>query len=438
MGVAAIAHFDLPGSTGTFDITSTDLGGLIPKLAVFIVARVSSATGAAGGNATWGMGATDGTRQWAGAVVSQSGATETNVKRLWSKTDTIITLTGSGGTDGLAAYSSFITNGVRLNCTNAWAFGHGVALLIAGDDVSVYCGTGVCPNSGSSTNVTAPGFEPDWGIFGCLGTAATTAEDFFHWAFGMAENTGAGVNQHCIAMGEDNAVLAGGEPRGRVTSSRVTGQTTTGASTWAHSQDITSWDSTGFTIHGNDGNPSGDEYGYVVVKGGFEFSVDIAQLPTTTGNQSLVDPGFTPDVRWMYFSSMDALDTSESVDAGGVGSLAMSASEQGSFDIEIENGADPTNTSTRHNNSGAGGTYDIDVSNSAGTTTIEADYVDMDTLNFTTAGDNGYYITLSLLGLSQTPIIEQGQLTPDVLRGPGAGGFEKPPLLKTMQGFNSL
>lgn len=436
MGRAAIAHFTTPTSSGTFDITNTDLDGMTPKAALFFVGRAYGSSGGSSGEASMGIGACDAVAQWVCCQISENGVSSTDDNRDWNTSNCLRIINHSGGSiDGTAAFDSFITNGVRLDCTNAFGQAYnGFALLIAGDDVQVDVGSDSLPAASSTTSITAPGFEPDWGIFACAGTGSgdTIPGPWFTYSQGMAENTGAGVNQYVMGVSEaDND--AAGNPGGRYNNDRLVGSIGAGGTSWLHHSVMDSWDANGFTLSGNS-NPGNDEFGWLVVKGGFDFSVDQWQLPTSTGNQSFPDPGFTPDVRFSFYSSMDSIDTGEGADSGSMGIIVTSTSEQGNVGFEIEDASDPTDCETRWSRAAAGGTYDYDVHTHSHGTLLHADHVDMDTWNLTHANKAGYAIMLSLKNITDTPIHERGHLTP-ALRG--LGGFGKSPLFKSMQGFNS-
>lgn len=439
MGRAAIAWFTCPTSTGTFDITSSDLGGLTAKAAIVFVVNSNNYTGSLDNHTALSFGATDGTRQWSTSAQSENNQGATDNDRQWQTDQVITMLLTNGNIDGEAAFSSFITNGVRLNCGNAfgsaWA---GWALLIAGDDVNVYAGNADLPDNGVSDSITDPGFEPDWGMFSSTGQNVETSETTYKMSIGMAVNDDPGATQYCWAISEQHNRTAGGAPRGRFYNNMCVGEANSSSPDPVTTSDITSWDANGFTIRGNVGNPAtGDKFGYIVVGGGFDFSLDLWQVATTAGNQSFPSVSFTPATRFHVFSAIDTINTNEQGDSGTHGIFVTSDSEQGNANAEIESGSDPTDCDCRANRAAAGGTYDYYFGRHGTTYFVQANHVDIDTWNIVNESDiDGYVFTLTLGNITGTPIHARGHLMPNVLRG--AGGFDKSPMLTTMQGFNSL
>ena len=150
-------------ATGTQDFTTTDLGGLTPVGALFIITK-ATADGTPADHAIVGIGAATGSSErWACSVTSEHGVSATDTNRR-AMTDECVCLIseGTGTVDGEADFDSFITNGVRINWGNAPASAYLVTvLLLAGTDTSAYAGvfTGHASTNGV-TDVTDPGFQP--------------------------------------------------------------------------------------------------------------------------------------------------------------------------------------------------------------------------------------------------------------------------------------
>lgn len=81
MGVTvAVTRVACNTSTGDQTITTTDLGGLTPKAAMFIITQAVT-DGAAANHAVWGLGFTDGTTSFCSASEDEHGLSTTDTQK---------------------------------------------------------------------------------------------------------------------------------------------------------------------------------------------------------------------------------------------------------------------------------------------------------------------------------------------------------------------
>lgn len=107
----AVTRVSCNTSTGNQDITITDFG--TPKAALFF-ANVATSDATAASDAFNSYGAVDGTRQFACYWGSEHNKGTTNTNGIWDSDQCVKLMLNAGSTvDGEAAFSSFITDGVR-------------------------------------------------------------------------------------------------------------------------------------------------------------------------------------------------------------------------------------------------------------------------------------------------------------------------------------
>lgn len=170
MGDVIVAHapFIAQTSGSTQDVTSSRLGGLTPKAAIFL-------TGEPADGLSWGLGAADGTNQWwiaGGAEFNVStqnsySAANTNGCCAWYLQDQTA--------EARFSFNSWITNGVRINwddwpAATRWV----LCILFAGSDVSnAHAGVYDLGTTTGAKSDTAAGFQPDHVFTGFAKTTTT-------------------------------------------------------------------------------------------------------------------------------------------------------------------------------------------------------------------------------------------------------------------------
>src|SRR5690348_17784574 len=108
MGVTvAVTRVAANTSTGTQDITTTDLGGLTPKAVLLIVTRAVT-DGTAADGAGWYMGASDGTNEWTQGYEEQHAqATMNNAEEQDTTANRIMTIYDGTAADVVDATANF-------------------------------------------------------------------------------------------------------------------------------------------------------------------------------------------------------------------------------------------------------------------------------------------------------------------------------------------
>ena len=157
----AIVDSALDTSTGDIDFTKSGFG--TPKAALFF-ATYATANGTAVADAGLMIAAASGTsNQSAHFVSDEDGQNPTDTHRDNDAAVANHTTPGSSAQDGLADFVSFITDGVRINVSNAFASAYKMkVILFGGDDLSAHVGQVDLEDTGNNTiNVTAPGFDAD-------------------------------------------------------------------------------------------------------------------------------------------------------------------------------------------------------------------------------------------------------------------------------------
>ncbi|ANK84456.1 MULTISPECIES: hypothetical protein [unclassified Rhizobium] len=211
--VVAYANFQLPSATGNFQITTGELGGRTPKMAVFCLsnAEVSeTGHGASGEEGFHNFGATDGTNQWSVMSCTEFG---TNSDNRGYVTTGCLYETNAQGTLMLAAtFVSFDSDGVTINITTLHSelySKRGFVIFFAGSDCHAEVGVIAGESDGTATKTI--GFTPEGllmsdAFMAATGLAGSTAIQ----TFGFALNDGSATQY------DAGRYLASGTGEGRV------------------------------------------------------------------------------------------------------------------------------------------------------------------------------------------------------------------------------
>jgi len=323
MGVTvAVTRVACNTSTGTQDITTTDLGGLTPKAALFVVTKATS-DGSAATHAVLGMGATDGTNQWAIGNMARDAQSSTQCARRAMTDECVMIMVDTGpSVDGEAAFSSWITNGVRIDWGDAPAAAYLLTVVFfAGTDLSVDVGTFTFASTvNTDTDVTSVGFEADAVLFASHANPINdTGYTSFFASFGIALNSSP-VRQYSAAI-TDRHAQATTNINGLTSDDYAISILYNGSNYLAG--EIGSFDASGFSCTTRVNNGGGEQIGYLALSfgGAVDFEAGVVATPTSTGNQSITDPGFTPQAVLLGLSRCATLDTVETdqLDAGVFG-----------------------------------------------------------------------------------------------------------------------
>lgn len=360
MGVTvAVARVALNTSTGTQDITTADLGGLTPK-AVRLIATRCVTSGTAVDGAGIYVGASDGTNEWTQGYEDQHNqAAMDNEMEQDTTANRILTIYDGTADDVVEAtidFDSFITNGVRINITDAPAAAYLItAEFFAGSDLSVHVGTVALGNTSNAlVAITSVGFEADVVLTQLLEGTSTNSGSV---SMGVIQNDRAGtVTQRCIAHGQRNTFassVVNAVMRNDCCITRLI--ESTGALDWTGSAQT--FDSQGWDIQlGNSRSPANHHLGWIALRFGsspvVSSKVYTYATPTSTGSNTDAGAGFQPQYVMYLATRTAAANTAETDADGGVFGIVMVDEDGDTFtqSIESEDGAADSNTQSLSNN----------------------------------------------------------------------------------------
>ena len=363
-------------STGNQDITTTDLGGKTPKGVLFYY--VGATGDGAFDDAHIGIGAASGaSERWTLYGNSEHGVGSTDTRR-GLLTDEVIrfNVPGSSSIDGEADIVSFITNGVRINWSNAPSGAYQIiAVFFAGDDVDAHADThAVDPN----LDITAPGFQPNL-VFTATGNLSDD-EETSDLNFGHGWQDGAATPTRSVQNISEEEGEASGDPTARTLSDRsilALNESSGGVDYEGH---YDTFDASGMTYRGDDDS---DDTAYLALRlQDAEIKVGRIDTPTSTGNFGVTGVGFVPDIVFLGMNMLTAIDSATTNgNAGSQGYSVFTDTDEDSLSIQIEDGSGTTDTQSSAEDRA------VFLPEDDGTTGFNATYVSMDadgfTLNFT-------------------------------------------------------
>jgi hypothetical protein len=336
-------------STGTQDFTSTGFG--TPKAALFFLSA-GTADGTQVNNAMLSIGATDGTRSRAIAAGSEHGVASSDTGMTGSGTAAVVTLlkTSMSAIDGSADFSAWITDGVRINWTDAPPEAYMMTVvLIGGNGVSnCYVGNATAGATvGAATDVTDPAFEPTFVLtFGANDASLTTDSDL-RLSLGVVVNDGSNT-QRSVSMSE-TAGQASAVATLSFETDCVARRTSAGAG--GPEIQIQDFDANGFSLYTRVSNAEVMATNYLAVKlSGLSAKLLTSASPTGTGSATITGAGFTPQFGLMLHSSALAVDTLYTDGSAEViGISAFTSSAQGSSAMNVNDAVAPNTQSLSDN-----------------------------------------------------------------------------------------
>jgi len=190
-------------SLGTQDWTSPGFGPV--KAAKFFYSAVTS-DGSSVNHARMGVGFTDGVNHRSVSVRSRHNRTTTSTERAISNSSVIVAIAQTTATvAGKAIFDSWVTDGIRLDYTTAFAAAYKVTcVLFGGADLSAAV-KGITTNAteGGTTLENALGIDPNCMIFagghGAANAGPTVRNDCFI-SLGFAHNGADGPEQGCATF----------------------------------------------------------------------------------------------------------------------------------------------------------------------------------------------------------------------------------------------
>lgn len=343
-------------STGTQDFTVSGIG--TPKAAKIIVMSATSTSGASADHRIISCGITDGTFQGGVCAADEDNLATTNSCRC-SYDDAVVRIPFADGSgfDAVATFDSFITDGIRINWTNAPAAAVIVHVILwAGTDISAKAGTVLPPSFGSvATNVNV-GFSLQHLIcISSLGNVDETLGADFNFQISHTVNN-SGTPTTFAAYITQRTNFAASEPalvqdfdlcQGiRARSLPFTYFTST------ELDPTTPFDSTGFNVISGETAGTGSRLIYLALRyGSKDYALKEEFAPTSTGVKNFTGYGFrpgyalvVPTISKVAWSENGGIDDSQ---AGCLGLAHWSGVEQWCAIMLSEDAASTTNTNTR-------------------------------------------------------------------------------------------
>lgn len=358
MGVTvAVTRVAANTSTGTQDITTTDLGGLTPK-AVLLIATLGVTDGTAVDGAGFYYGVSDGTNEWTQSYEDQHAqASMNNEDEQDTTSNRILTIydgSASSTVDGAANFDSFISDGVRIDWIDAPASAFLItAVFFAGTDLTANVGSQALGNTADALiAITSIGFEADVVITGLLEGTTTLNPNvclgFVHndRAGTVTQRTVAHKNRDGFSSAFEGVMMRDGE-------CIVAMQATDVMDYYGAAQ---SFDSSGFDIQlGNARAPGNRHVGWLALRLGaspvVSSKVYTYSTPTGTGANTDSNPGFEPQFVMYLASRAAAADTQEAdADGGTFGVVMVDADDLYTQSISSEDAAADSNTQSLSDN----------------------------------------------------------------------------------------
>jgi hypothetical protein len=328
-----------------------------------------------------GMGAVDGTREWAICSSSEDGVATSDCNRYANSNFCIHILDANGSRDGEIVFDSFVTDGVEVDITNSFNDNYYVtAVLFGGDtDLTVYADfLSAPPDSGGFTDYSDPGFQPDLILFGSTGTSSTSSDARI--SVGAAIRSPSLVNRASAMMATDSAGTS--ETASYIASARCV--VNLESSALSRSYSVEEFQANGFRLRHHTGASSGNiPVGYLALKmNDVSTYLGTMDAPSSTGDDAQTGPGFTPQFVMLGEVDDGAVDTVYENGAFAIGVFDEDGDEatQGQSDEDAQG---TTDTQCMAHSRAA---YFAD---EAGTIIHDAQFSTMDangwTLNFSTA-----------------------------------------------------
>ena len=338
MGLSAhVGSFAQSGSTGNQSVTGV---GFQPKIVIFFGNHRTSDGSSPDLHHFFGVGVSSSQRLGMGNhsidAEAINGGNPTRVYRSLSTTRCIVVIEDS---TTLAAQANFVSQDSD-GFTVDWTVTDGVArvvnfLALGGTDLTnVNASTFAAATATGNQAVTGVGFQPDCVLFfapsmnTAEGTSLASSLGFKGWAVSPSQR------------GVTSWRMINGLTTNSSTSSRqLTNQCIT-VPTVLREADFVSFDSDGFTINWSVVNGTASILGYIALKGMLVAAGSFNQ-PTSTGNQSITSPGFTPST--VLLMGMNKVSSSsDSTNAPHSFGVGVSSAQRACNWFFDDNGEDPT------------------------------------------------------------------------------------------------
>ena len=344
-------------ATGNQDITGS-LGGLTPKAALFILSGAVT-DGTARDDSTLSYGAATGvSNEWAVGGFFKHGLTTTD-GTTWNINDGCIAIYDEADSPNPVAranFVSFLTNGVRINWSDAPDVAHLITVvLFAGTDLSAHANwISVLNTTDLKSDTTDPGFEPDV-LFTALDCGHTTPRTdgtiivHQYFSLGLVHNDGVGgVTQYSSATnwpGNQGTTVHIGDVRDDYGIVEVAASLDWGG-------EFGSFVSNGFSITTRVTGGNNREVYYLALKfGSLSSWVGPYTTPTTTGADSITAPGFKPQYLHVLAANFAGFNSpGVSVEAASRAVFAIDSDAQFASSVSSEHSVGTSNVQSLSDN----------------------------------------------------------------------------------------
>ena len=321
----AVVRQGIGTGTGTIDFTSSGFG--TPKAAVFFWTNAdvdeTSITHARGG-----YGFTNGFKDRALGWVGRDNQSTTTAKRTMRNDAVLIQIANNGGSiTGEAAFDSWITDGVRIDRSNAFPRSHQVTcILFGGDDCRVAMATmsGSASLNGTATAVTNWRPKVLFTISQLLTTSSTIHSDA-RVMLGCAVDDGNETQGSVNFFDEDSAVVqsvSAGLVSQKYIAHHLSIGGTPGLVATQGALELTSFSGTGFEVTTRE-KAEAISFAYLAIDtGGAEVDLSFFDGPNSATTEDITGKSFEPGL---------AMCLSSPISSGGYDAIALGAHGANSF-----------------------------------------------------------------------------------------------------------
>jgi hypothetical protein len=331
-------------TTGTQDFTSAGFG---TPVAAMCAVGINTTLGTAAAHTGVGIGFTDGTRNVSIYQLAEDAVTTTNTRRRGNTSDILHVVNNTNTVVMRIQFSSWITDGVRLNYSVAPASAYRIACTLFGGEVAqAYADSASTPATiDTGTDVTAPGFQPD--VVLVINNDSQAFNDVstnnLGMSFGFAvRNSGGNPHPQMNQSWIDITGVTTTNIQGR-TSNAFAGRVGNGGT----DIEIQDFDGSGFTAMTRTVGAA-TTFGYLALRlNGISAKALSFASPTSTGNSAVTGTGFTPMGAILGIASATSVNTTYSDGNGEAWGLAMLTSgTQWCLGASSDDGVTTSNTET--------------------------------------------------------------------------------------------
>lgn len=332
-------------STGVTPITATtqtftdsNFGG-IPKLAIFVITGCTSDSTLTDHNRI-GMGATDGTTQLCTLAHDENGISSTDANRRGLNYACIaISQTGASTIDGYAVFSSWGTNSVTINWTNAPSSAFRVTCyMFGGSDFDANVSAATLSGTVNNSVTVTPGLDPEAVMLIYGDNDLDDANDVWHRiSFGFSVDDGSDT-QRCTHFESADSV-------GIVDVSGIVSTNYAGYSAGGNEAiEVDNYTSTSYDLISRISGIGEEVICISMNLGGANVSIGTYSTSTTVTNKT-ENIGFEPGLVMGCLSTISATDSViTNADAGSFGLFGVTGNDSNSTNIYSDDAASTSNT----------------------------------------------------------------------------------------------